>query len=136
MSTSEGVGDVGNPRGSLSKVRPRQPLGSGFVDNVRQAASADVLHGDQGRLFADGVDLDDVGMFQADQGPGFLEQRLDDLGVYDTVGPRHLEGHLPLAREILGQVDTAETTLAQDIDHAIAADLRARTEGLTRIPVL
>src|SRR5262249_35739819 len=72
---------------------------------------------------ADIENRDDVRMVEAGDGAGFGQVGFGVTRPSDKPGVRHLDGHEPLQLLVVGQVDDAEATLAQDFLHPVATNL-------------
>ncbi len=98
------------------------------VQPLRQAAAGAVFQREEGQavVFADLVDLDDVGMLQAGDRFGLGPEALQLLAARDGAAQDHLEGDQAFELGLLGLVDDAHAAAAQFADEGVARDGRQR----------
>ena len=80
-----------------------------------------------------GVDGDDVGVLEPGDGLGLALEALGEVGVVEELGRQDLEGHVPVERRLVGQVDRGHAAPPQRSEDAERAECRSRNEGQERV---
>ena len=118
------VGEVQCRRHARSDLRrlPRRQWALG-TDDLRQAASLDVLHDDEVRaeLLAPVVDGDDVAVGEPGRRLCLAPEPLDEGGVTRVLGEQDLHGHWPVQQGVGGEVDVGHPATRQPALQLVAA---------------
>ena len=130
----QGVGDRGDQFRRLVKAGASLSL-----ILVRQVAAFDELRDDEAETVVGAthvVDRHDVGMVQAGEDAGFVQVRLDILGVGDSFGVRHLDRDGAVEVVVVGQIDPPNPPWPKPSEDRVTPDLRGmeKREGFLRNP--
>jgi hypothetical protein len=116
----QGVGDGGD---EFRRIPERR---SSLSHPDRQVAAFDELRHDETKSVFRATHIEDrhdVGMVQLGEDAGLAEIGLDILIPGDSFRIGHLDGHWSIDVVVMGQIDPAEPSPAQQADHPITADL-------------
>ena len=93
-----------------------------LLQHLLQRPSGDVLHHEviEPGFALDPVDRNDVGMVELGGGLGFLLEARDQLGVVRHLRRQHLDRHLPLQRQVLGQEHDRHASASQQAGDLVA----------------
>ena len=124
--TVGGMGGLGDLLGHLQLLLERQRRAQRL-----EGPPGHVLHGDEGPavLHARFVDRADVLVVDAGLGTGLAQQ---SFGERRVVAAQQLEGHVTVEGGIVGLEDGAHAARAQDLQVAVAAEMRAGVGGCGR----
>ena len=79
------------------------------------------------------MDRHDVGMVQFGEDAGFVQKRLDILGVGDSFRVWHLDGNWSVEVVVVSKIDPSEPALTQASEDRVTPDLRGIADrGATR----